>query len=179
MKPFHDLVVVKQPLEAMWTAVRDRLPELAAQLDDIESITCLEHERIDDARHRLVNRWLSAQKIPALLQSRLGTTEVSWLDRNEWDDRNFTCTWAIEPSLLPQHIRCNGRTAYEPAMGGRGTRITFTGEFELAAGALRSIAGPLEQPATAFVESIVTIFIPKNLRKVMDAAARLVAARPT
>jgi hypothetical protein len=118
MKTFRDLVVVKHPLDQIWTAVRDRLPELADHLDDIESIACLEHERVDEARHRLVNGWQSTQRIPAVLQSRLGTAEVAWIDRNEWDDRTRTCTWAIEPSVLPEHIRCAGRTIYGPAMGG-------------------------------------------------------------
>lgn len=176
MKTFRDLVVVKHPLDQIWTAVRDRLPELADHLDDIESIACLEHERVDEARHRLVNRWQSTQRIPAVLQSRLGTAEVAWIDRNEWDDRTRTCTWAIEPSVLPEHIRCAGRTIYEPAMGGRGTRIRFSGEFELAPGALEGLAGPLEQPVAALVESIVTVFIPKNLRKVIEAASGLIKA---
>ena len=170
MKTFRDLVIVKQPLDRIWTTVRDHLPQLAQQLDDIESITCLERHPLGPARQGLVNRWCSTQKIPAMLQSRLGAVEVSWLDRNEWDDATHTCTWSIEPSVLRDHIRCAGRTLYEPAMGGRGTRITFSGEFELAPGALRSLAGPLEQPVAAFVESIVTVFIPKNLRKVMEAA---------
>jgi hypothetical protein len=61
-------------------------------------------------------------------------------------------------------------------MGGRGTRITFSGEFELAPGALKSLAGPLEAPVAAFVESIVTIIVPKNLHRIMDAAGRLIAA---
>ncbi len=178
MKAFRDLVVIKQPLEQVWMTVRERLPELAAQLDDIESISCLERERIDASRQRVVNRWLSTQKIPAVLQARLGTAAVSWLDRNEWNDSAHTCAWAIEPSVLPEYIRCAGQTTYQPAMGGRGTRVIFAGEFELTPTALKELAGPLEQPATVFVESIVTIFIPKNLRKTMDAVGRLIAAGP-
>ncbi len=176
MKSFRDLVVIKQPLERVWTTVRDRLPDLAAQLDDVERIVVLEREPIGPGRLRLVNEWHSGQKIPKLLQNRLGAAAVSWIDRNQWDDSTHVCTWAIEPSLFPEHIRCAGSTSYAPAMGGRGTRITFAGDFELAPGALKGLAGPLEQPATAFVESIVTVFIPRNLRKVMDAAERLIAA---
>jgi len=176
MKSFRDLVVVKQPMEIVWVCVRDRLPQLAEQLDDLERIEVLEREQLGPGQVRLVNRWHSSQKIPRLLQQRLGAGAVSWLDRNEWDDNTRICRWAIEPSILAEHIRCAGTTSYQPAMGGRGTRIAFAGEFDMAPGALRDLAGPLEKPLSAFVESIVTIFIPKNLRKVMDAAGRLIAA---
>jgi hypothetical protein len=176
MRSFRDLVVIKQPLEQVWATVRDRLPELAAQLDDIDRIVVIERESIGPGRLRLVNEWRSGQRIPKLLQSRFGAEVVSWIDRNQWDEDSRVCTWAIEPSLLSEHIRCAGSTSYMPAMGGRGTRITFAGEFELASGALRGLAGPLEQPLAAFVESIVTVFIPRNLRKVMDAAERLIAS---
>ncbi|MGF1643723.1 MAG: hypothetical protein ACFCUJ_08750 [Thiotrichales bacterium] len=176
MKTFRDLVIIKQPLDRVWATMRDRLPDLATQLDDIDSIVCLSREQPDARCHRLVNQWRSAQKIPSLLQNRLGATEISWIDRNEWIDESHTCTWAIEPSIFPEHIRCAGRTTYEPALGGRGTRITFSGEFELAPGALSTLAGPLEQPVSAFAESIVTVFIPKNLRKVMEAASTLIGA---
>jgi len=176
MKTFRDLVIVKQPLPQVYSMVRDRLPEIAAELDDIAAIVCLEHTRLEDGRHRCTNRWTSSQRIPALLQGHLGAADVSWLDRNEWDDQGHVCTWSIEPSLLAEHIRCTGRTSFEPAMGGRGTRVTLSGEFALAPGALKSLAGPLEQPALACVESIVTVFIPRNLRKVVEAAARASAA---
>ncbi len=176
MKAFKDLVVIKQPLAPMWQTVRDRLPELAVELNDIEAIEILEREELTEGDIRLVNRWRSSQHIPAMLQGSLGSSEVSWLDRNVWDEARHCCEWQIEPSVLPDHIRCAGSTRFEPAMGGRGTRITFEGEFALAPGALKQLAGPLEQPVSKFIESIVTVFIPRNLRKVMQAAGHRVAA---
>lgn len=173
MKPFRTVVLIKQPLETLWATVRDRLPEIAALLDDIESVDVMDRELVADGRVRLVNRWTSAQRVPALLQGRLGTGPISWIDRNEWDDSTRSCTWRIEPSILTDQIRCVGTTVYEPAMGGRGTRVAFSGEFELASGAVRGIAGPLELPVSAFIESVVTILVPRNLHRVMEAAGKI------
>jgi len=175
LKSFQDLVVIKQPQDLLWVTVRDHLPELASQLDDIESVEVLEREETGGGRVRLVNRWRSTQTIPSMLRDRLGASEVSWVDRNEWDGASRVCTWTIEPSLLRDSIHCAGTTTYQRAMGGRGTRVTFAGEFEFAPGALRSIAGPLERPLAAFIESIVKTLIPRNLRRVMEAAAKRIA----
>jgi len=176
MKTFRDVAVLQQPLERVWSTMRDRLPELAAALDDIEQIVVLEREAPAPGRTRLTNEWRAAQRIPKLLQARLGVEAVRWLDRNQWDDASHVCTWTIEPALLAKQIACSGSTTYTPAMGGRGTRVVFEGTFELAPGALRALAGPLEQPAAAFIESVVTVFVPRNLRKVLEAAERLIAA---
>ena len=178
MKTLSSVVVVKQPLDRVWVTMRDRLPELAAALDDIESIVVVEREALRPGSVRLVNKWQSRQRIPAGFRDRLGTADLSWLDRNLWDDASHCCTWVIEPTVLTDHIRCEGSTRYEPAMGGRGTRVTFTGTFDLAPGALGTFTGSLQKPVSAFVESIATTVIPRNVRKVIEAASRLIAADP-
>lgn len=174
MKTFSSMVVVKQPLDLVWSVMRDRLPELGAALDDIESIVVVERETLGPGRVRLVNEWRSSQRIPAVLRDRLGTSDLSWLDRNIWNDASHCCTWVIEPAVLAEHIRCEGSTRYEPAMGGRGSRVTFAGTFHLAADGLATFAGPLQKPASAFIESIATTVIPRNVRKVIEAASRLI-----
>jgi len=176
MKAFQSLVVVKHPVDRVWVAVRDRLPELGATVDDIESIILIQREAAGPGKVRLVNEWRSSHHIPPGLRDRLGVSELSWLDRNLWDDGDHRCTWGIEPSVLTQYIRCEGSTHYEPAMGGRGTRVTFAGTFDLAPDALAAFAGSLRKPVSAFVESIATTVIPRNVRKVMEAASRLIDA---
>jgi len=176
MKEFQSLVVVKHPVEKVWFTVRDRLPELGAMLDDVESIVLIERQSAGPGKVRLVNEWRSSQRIPPVLRDRLEASELGWLDRNLWDDADHRCAWAIEPSVLTQHIQCAGSTRYEPAMGGRGTRITFTGTFDLEPGALAMFTGSLRKPVAAFAESIATTVIPRNVRKLMEAASRLIDA---
>ena len=107
-----------------------------------------------------------------MLRTALKADAIGWTDRNVWNARERVCRWSIEPWLLRGGIGCSGETRYEAAIGGRGTRITFEGRFELSPGALSGIAGALAGPITPFVESIVSNLIPRNLRKVIEAAAR-------
>jgi hypothetical protein len=174
MKTFKNIVVVKQPVERVWRMVRDRLPEFVSLVDDIESVTVIERDTSEKGKVRLLNRWKSRQTVPVFLRARLGAEAIGWLDRNEWIDATMSCHWDISPLILRDCITCGGRTLYEPAMAGRGTRVTIDGTFNLTPGALRGVAGPLEQPVTSFVESIATTLIPKNFRKVLEAAAKFV-----
>ena len=174
MKTFNDLVVVKQALDPLWEVMRDRLPELAEHLDDIDHIACLKRELHGDHCLRLCNQWFSVHKIPSILHAMLGDEPISWLDTNEWDNSEHICRWAIEPSVLRDHIRCSGQTRYTPAMGGRGTRIQFTGEFAILPGVLNTFSGALEKPFLAFIESMVTTLIPKNLRRTIEVAGQFI-----
>ena len=145
-------------------------------IDDVASIVELERDEVGPGHVRLVNEWRSSQRIPDLLANALGSAEVGWIDRNDWDAARRLCSWTTEPFVLHGSIDCHGTTTYEPAMGGRGARVTLAGEFDLARGALGGLAGALERPVGAFVESIVTTMIPKNTRKVIEAAAALIGS---
>jgi nitrogen fixation protein len=172
MKTFKSVVVVNAPVGTMWDTVRDRLPELVSSMDDIEKVVVAERTELTGGEIGLTNEWHARRRVPDMLRGALQSDAIGWTDRNVWNERDRICRWTIEPWVLRGGIGCSGETRYESAIGGRGTRVTFEGNFELKPGALSGLAGALTTPLTPFVESIVTTLIPKNLRKVIEAAAR-------
>ncbi len=177
MKPFSTFTLLKQPLEPVWTAMRDCLPEIAAGMDDLEGVEVLERAVESDGRLRLVNRWTARRKVPAMLQSALGTETIGWLDTAVWDDAARVCEWRIEPALLAGKIECAGRTRYEPAMAGRGTRVTFEGSFQLQPGFLTGAGATFEPALIGFLETVVATMIPHNLARAVAAAGRRIDAQ--
>jgi hypothetical protein len=171
MKTFRSIVVLKHPYTALWTTVRDHLSEFGSRLPDIESVT--ETERVVglDGKTYIVNEWRARYTIPQGLRSIIGMNELGWTDRNSWDDSAYVCNWAIYPYIFAEHVRCDGKTVFEPAIAGQGARITLEGTLELKAGFLRGIAMAAETPAARFLEAIITTIIPKNLRATLEAAA--------
>ncbi|HTI83032.1 MAG TPA: hypothetical protein VL614_21480 [Acetobacteraceae bacterium] len=170
MKTFRSLVVLKRPKPELWLAMRDHMVDFAGNIADIESIR--ELARTTDANNvvHIVNEWRVRQQIPAMLRSVLKASELSWVDRNTWDATSDACTWAIEPNFLTEYIACSGTTSFASAMGGQGTRVIFTGEFDLKPGLLGKLSS-MESLLSGFLESIVTTIIPRNLRAVVEAAA--------
>lgn len=178
MKPFESFTLVKQPIEAVWLTMRDRLPAVAGSMDDLEGIELLERVQESEGRVRLVNRWTARRRVPAPLQSALGADVISWLDTAVWDDAGHLCWWRIEPSVLAGRIECAGQTRYEPAMAGRGTRVTFEGGFAFQGRLLEGAAAPLESAAVGFLETLVATMIPRNLARAVAAAGRLIESQP-
>jgi hypothetical protein len=172
MKAFSALVVLRIPPETLFIAMRDRLGEIAPALADIDSIIEVERAHTADGL-RVVNRWHARQHVPALLQPRLGSSDIAWIDRAMWFENSLTAQWSIEPSIGHGAIACTGTTCFEPAMAGRGSRALFKGELTIAPKFLASIVGPFEKPVRTLVESIATTLIPANFRAAAEAAARL------
>jgi hypothetical protein len=178
VRTFETIVVVPVRPELVLAVVRDRLPELVHAFDEVDRIEQLAHRELDGRRTHVVNEWRAAQRLPDPLARLVGTDEVSWIDRADWDATSRTCRWSIEPSLLTEHVDCHGTTAYEPTPDGRGSRVRVQGTFDLARGALRGLAAPLNRPLGRFVETLVTTMIPRNTETMITAAAAAAGEPP-
>jgi hypothetical protein len=178
MKAFKSIIIVKHPLDPVWTTIRDRLSDLAPFVDDIERITVMERHEEPDGTIRLVNVWKANPPIPALLSSVINPEILAWTDRAEYLTRRHECVWRIEPHFFPERTRCSGVTRYEAAIGGRGTRITFEGKLDVTASNMAGVPAFMEGAIARGIESFVTALIPKNFRKLTDALATYLGQRP-
>lgn len=171
MKRFSSLVVVKSPPDQLCAMMRDRLPQLAESLKDVEKIDELERSQLPGSV-LVINRWHAREPVPSFLRARLGASTITWIDRAQWLDDGRQCRWTIEPSIGDGAITCSGATTFVPAMAGRGTRATFEGQLDIAPAFLSSLVGPFQAPVKALVESIATTLIPSNFRAVAEAASK-------
>jgi len=158
--------MIRHPLEVVWTAMRDHLPEIAVNVDDVESVRLESRTETADGSTIITNIWQARPKLPALLAARLKPEMFRWTDRAEWSQRDHTCRWQIDPHYFGGRIACHGSTRYDPAMGGRGTRLTFTSEFRLGQ---NGKPGALEDVVLRGAESLLQGLIPKNFQKIVTA----------
>jgi hypothetical protein len=160
--------MVKHPLERVWILMRDDLPKLADQIDDIERIRVESVRRNHDV-HRIVNIWEASVQLPLNVANHLDANLFSWTDYAEWYDSKQECHWHIKHHYFRDSFNCSGVTQFLPAMGGRGTRITFRGTFELNRKKIPKILSVLEDPALIMIESMLIKLIPKNFQKIATA----------
>ena len=175
MKPFSSFAMVRHSVDTVWGTMRDRLPEIGRRIDDLRSIDELERANLTDRNLRIVNRWVAKQDLPLVLQIALATDSISWIDRAVWDESARVCTWTLEPSMRVRFLECAGTTRYAPAMAGRGTRVSFEGQFELNTRLLGNLPGGFEQTLSRFAESVIATVIPRSLSRAVTAAGELIA----
>lgn len=166
MKTFRSTAIVRHPPQAVAGVVRDRLGELATFLDDIEAVEVVERTPLPGGGLRQVNSWAAAPKLSPAIAERIG--RLAWIDDAVWAADGLVCGFTIHAPFHPG-LACAGRVTYEPAMGGRGTRASFEGEFDLPAGG----DSTLDKLLAGAVEMAATTLIPKNLRRTLEAAGQL------
>jgi hypothetical protein len=173
MKSFHCLVGLRYPVSQVAPAVRDRLVDIASDLDDVERISVIERREQPHGGLLLVNEWRINPKLPAALGNFIDSAMLGWRDHAEWSADAMLCRWRIEPYFMPEAIHCAGETRFESAMAGRGARATFEGTLDVDPSALARIPAAWRLPASAAIELLVGTLIPKNFRKTTDAVVNL------
>jgi len=173
MKAFRCLIGLRYPVSDVAPAVRDRLADIAPDLDDVERISVIERREQADGRLLLINEWRINPKLPSALDSYVTADMLGWRDHAEWSSDATLCRWRIEPYFMPEAIRCTGETRFEAAMGGRGARVTFEGTLDVDPAALARVPAAWRVPASAAIELLVGTLIPRNFRKTTDAVVSL------
>lgn len=178
MKPFKSVTIVKYPLQPVWTTVRDNLPALVPFMEDVEKIIPLERTMKAGDTLRIDNLWQASPRLLALLKLNINPENLAWVDRAEWRQAAYECHWRIEPRFLPEHIQASGVARYEPAIGGRGTRITFEGQIGAAAPGPVAAPSFLNGAVLQGFEALAGSLIPANLRKLTEAVSVYLDANP-
>jgi hypothetical protein len=173
MKTFKSVILVKHPKQQVWESIRDRLGIMVPYLDDVAQIHEQERRVTDAGVVELTNIWQADISIPPVLQSVIDHRKLGWTDRAQWFDESGICLWEIEPHFLPGVAQCKGKTRYESAIGGKGTRITFEGELIVDASRLDNLPAFMENTANKTIETLVTTLIPTNFRKVTTALSEV------
>lgn len=165
---FNTVSIVKHEFDLVWNTMRDELPQLVYLMDDIESIT-MKSRGNENEICEIVNIWQSSPPIPQNIADRFSTDMFCWTDYAQWNEQKKECAWRIEHHHFRDIINCQGTTSFSPAMGGRGTRITFTGDFSVNSNPSSKILGSFENSALKIVETMLKNLIPKNFRKLVNA----------
>ncbi len=166
---FKSTAVIKHPVDLVWVTMRDKTPELVGLLDDVESVIVRERVEQDSGDVKVINVWQAAPKLPSFLHRYITPEMLAWTDYAEWLGQSQTCNWTIEPNAFANRIECSGNTTFEPAIGGRGTRVTFDGKIELAPDDLARVTGAIGTIGTSAVEAYIQKLLPNNFIKLTKA----------
>lgn len=177
MRKFQSFVDLDAPPAQVWVAMRDHMAELAAGMPDVKSITEFKRE-IFPGLIAVTNEWQVEFPIPAMVRAVLGNGGIAWSSWDRWDERTRVCTWQINPFFLADHLSCEGLTIFEAAKGGAGSRVTIDGSLDLKKGFLGRRAAMAEKLVSGVVENVVSTALPKNMRAVLELAAKFNAGKP-
>ena len=166
---FNATTIVRYPIEVVWQAMRDKLPEIARNIDDIESITVDKRRKLPDGKLEVINIWKASPKLPSIILNQLKPEMMIWTDSAIWDENCRSCNWTIDPHYFSKKIVCQGSTTFEEALGGNGTRLTLRGNIYINAS--KGLSGTADGVIGKVIESVLTKILPSNFAKLAKAIA--------
>ena len=150
---------------------RDRLPEVADFLPNVESIEVTQREE-EGAVVRLVNLWKAAEtEVPTVARPFIKPEMLRWIDRAVWNQDRWRCQWEIELGFLPEAITARGYNDFVEQNGQ--TTITINGEITIRAEKIPGVPRLLAGKLSSAIEAFVVKMIEPNLRQTNAAVRRL------
>ena len=159
----HSESRISHPRPLVYATYRDRLPEVAPFMNDINPITVVSREQTSGGA-RLLNRWQASTEIPKIVQRFVTPDMLCWDDHAEWHDDAFACDWTLTIPAFPEQVRCSGRNRFIDE-GGH-TRVILSGELHVDAARIPGVPRMLARTVAPQVEKFIVRLITPNLEKV-------------
>ena len=175
---FKTVSIVKFTPAVTWEAMLNHMPQIAEGVDDLESIVEKEKAVLSPELTKVVNLWQAKPNLPQLIAKHIKPDMLIWTDTAIWNGEKQTVAWTIQSHYFGDQMHCSGTTTFEPAMGGKGCRLTFGGELNWKAGSVSLGFGFLDGALLKTAESVLTQMIPANFRKITEALADYILHHP-
>lgn len=154
------------PREEVFRLLRDHLAEIAPHIPDIEGVTCLERTE-DGTQSSIRNRWQADYSIPVVARPFVKREMLTWIDRNVWDEADWSCQWWFEPPAFKDAVICQGRNTYQATPEG-GCVLRTEGVFQLDLTKVPGIPRFLARKAGPEIEKLLVKLVSPNLARVAE-----------
>jgi hypothetical protein len=154
------------PIESVFLAMRDNLPELVQFMPNIHSIEILNRETTISGDISMLNKWNSATEIPKVVRSFIPQDKTYWLDSAVWSTEQKAADWSLEMGFMPERVTCTGTTSFH-MLGPQSTEMRAQGTLELNLKGL--VPRLLLRRSTSAVERFVRVLVQPNFEKTSDA----------
>ncbi|MBI5526714.1 MAG: hypothetical protein HY897_10315 [Deltaproteobacteria bacterium] len=160
------------PIEQVFGAMRDHLPDLVPFLPEVESIQVLEREEIGPGRHRFLNLWQGKpDAAPKAVRPFVSGNMLRWKDHAEWDEAARKVAWRLEPFHFGTLFECRGEDLFAEAPGGK-TKMTIHGVLSIYPERIPGVPAFLARRLRPDVEKFIMNLVTPNLRGVAGGIAR-------
>ncbi len=158
--------LIKHPVDAVFAAYRDKMPDVAAFLPDIKEINVLDR-REEGSIVRLHNEWVSGSEIPKVARSFVKPEHLRWDDFAAWHADTQHCEWRISTRVFTEAVRCAGSTRL--IAEGEGTRVVLEGDLEIDVTKVPGIPKFMAKRIAPQAEKFIVNLITPNLEKTNEA----------
>ena len=123
--------IIHHPLDLVYDAYRNRLPEVARYIPDIREIRAHKIEEKEGGAE-IHNEWISSAEMPRGINKVIRSEHLRWDDYASWNDEQFWVDWRIRTRVFTDSVSCSGRNRF--VAEGDSTRVILEGNLEINIG---------------------------------------------
>lgn len=169
----HSESLIPHARDAVYETYRDRLPEVATFLPDVESITVMSRSD-EEGRTVLHNVWFSNTDIPKAAQGFLKPEHLQWDDHAIWTHSAYQVAWRIETRVFSESFQCQGTNTFH-AEGDGTTRVVVAGDLHIDLSNMPGVPRFIAKRLAPQVEAFIVKMIAPNLKQVNEAVGRYIS----
>ena len=162
------------PLDVVYEAYRDKLPECEPWLPDIKKIDVLERREEGDKTF-LLNEWHADTDIPKVAQAIVKPDMLRWKDHAEWENDKHIVHWRMELAFMNDQVTTHGTNRFEA--DGDGTWVRIRGVLEIDGTNIPGVPKFVGKKIAPQLEKFVISLIKPNLIKTADAVGEFLESQ--
>jgi hypothetical protein len=158
------------PVDVVYQAYRDRLPEMVHYLPNVSHIDVLQSRREGDVLH-LLNEWHASAEIPSIARRVIKPEMLRWNDIAAWHDDGRYVQWRFEMAFMRDQVDVRGRNAFVE-LGPDRTMVQIRGTLTIDGERFPGLPKMIGRRAAPQIEKFVVSLVEPNLRKTAEAVQR-------
>ena len=161
----HSESIIQHPLELVYDAYRNRLPEVAKYIPDIREIRVHSVEERDGGAD-IHNEWISDTEMPKGVNKIVRPEHLRWDDYAVWDDVNHWVDWKIKTKVFTNSVSCSGRNRF--VAEGHSTRVILEGDLNINIASIPGVPRIIGNRIRPRIESFIVKLVTPNLKRVNE-----------
>lgn len=162
---FTTVSILKIPIEQVWDAMLNHLPEIAEGVPELKSISVIDRIQLPNKYNTVISTWTASPQLPSVVIKFIKPDMLVWTDTAVWNTTDKIINWKIKSHYFDQAMQCEGKTEFISALGGNGCRLTFSGTLHIDATHILPGIGMLDKTISKTIEGVLAQLIPSNFRK--------------
>ena len=154
--------VIDQPVDKVYSLVKDNLTELVPYLPNIDKIETTASKDLPGGKVQKVNQWYAKAEMPALLKKIAKPELFSWKDTAVWNDEELCVEYELESAVANDLYDAKGKNYFRDLGDGR-MELNITCDVKIYPENLPGVPRILAKKVVPVVETLVEKILQPNL----------------
>lgn len=168
---------IDAPAFEVYTLVKDKLPEIAKYLPNVEKIEKLSNKTLGSGKTEIINHWYAQVELPTLVKKFLSKELLSWKDKAVWDDTKMCVSYELESFIANNLFEAKGTNYFKACETGK-SELLVTCSVQIHAENIPGVPKLMVRSVLPLIEKVIEKMLQPNLTSLGQGLKAFLADNP-